>query len=345
MTSFQSHGIGIVGAGEIVEHGHLPAYLQGRLPVRSIYDQDARCAECVAGMSAEVVAVRSLDQLLDDRNVDIIDIAVPPGEQVDIAYKAIDRGKHVLCQKPLARSLREAEQLVDFAITRGVKLAVNQQMRWSPMIRAVEESTRRGDIGQPSAAWVRIDLISDLCSDHWLAREPRLMALYGTIHFLDSARYLFGEPTRVTARLTKDAGQIAVGETWINAWIEWPNGLLLVIFERYCSKARDPVSMMQVEGTAGAIRCRFGLWEDYPRPVPDVVERIDYETGKWTTVSDRECWMPDAFAGPMIGLIEAIEHNTEPPTSGTDNLSTLRLVESLYASSESRSAVNPNDIH
>ena len=69
------------------------------------------------------------------------------------------------------------------------------------------------------------------------------------------------------------------------------------------------------------------------------------KTGKWTTVSDRECWMPDAFAGPVIGLIEAIEHNTEPPTSGADNLSTLRLVESLYASSELRSTVNPNDIH
>jgi len=71
---------------------------------------------------------------------------------------------------------------------------------------------------------------------------------------------------------------------------------------------------------------------DYPAPHADVIEAVQYGDPEWTLVSDTETWLPGAFAKPMLSLIDAIQTNGEPATSGRDNLRTLRIVEALYES-------------
>jgi predicted dehydrogenase len=294
-------------------------------------------------METGIVAT-SLDELLTDDRVDVIDIGITPHAQLEVAERAIRAGKHLLCQKPLAPTLAQAVRLVELAESHGVKLAVNQQMRWEPIVACVKHALDDGTLGEPTAALIETNMRDDFPAEHWLAREPRLMALYGTIHFLDSARFLFGEPEWVTAHISRDPLQTSQGETWINAWLEWSSGFSLVIFERYTNWAGDLTATMRVEGTRGAVRGHFGLWDDYPHRRPDVVERIAYANGEWTEISSDAAWLPDAFAGPMVGLLEALDADRDPPTSGRDNLLTLRLVEAVYRSSLERRAVRPQDI-
>lgn len=240
----------------------------------------------------------------------------------------------MLCQKPLAPSFSEATQLVDAcAAFPGVR-AVNQQMRWEPITAESKARILSGDLGAPIAATIHTNLMSDPPSDHWLAREPRFMALYGSIHFLDSARFLFGEPARVTARLLRDPLQVPQGEMWINAWLEWENGATLVLYERYTNWSGDLEAVMRVEGTRGTVRGRFGIWERYPEPSPGTVEFKHHAESDWTPVRVGATWLPDAFAGPMLELLDCIDSGREHQTSWRDNLKTLRLVESLYESSE-----------
>jgi len=338
----KNHGIGIVGGGTIVRNGHLPAYRSNDLPVKAIYDQDTAAAESLASeFSIEVET--DLTKMLERDDIDIIDIAITPQAQVEIAEQVLRAGRHVLCQKPLAPSYNSAVSLVERCRDVPGVRAVNQQMRFQPIVETTMSHLRDGSIGEVVSAQIFTNMSADFPADHWLAAEPRLMALYGTIHFLDAARHLFGEPQRLTALIRNDPLQSAVGEMWINAWIEWADGPLLVIAERYVNWAGDLEARMRVEGTLGAVRGTFGLWDDYPNPTPPVVEWKSHDATEWTTESSRRTWMPDAFSGPMEALIESIDHGVPHPTSWEDNLSTLRLVEAVYESSSRGRAIELSD--
>ncbi len=330
MTSM-GPGIGIVGAGLIVEHAHLPAYRDAGFRVVGITDANpARAADLARRFGLE--ALPSVNALLDDGRIDIIDCAITPSAQRAVLEQAFDSGRHVLAQKPLADSLEEARALVDRADRAGVVLAVNQQMRWDPTVQAMKQGLASGVIGRPVLLRYRLNFMGEYPGPHWVNDLDRLFARFGTIHYVDSARYLFGEPNRVTARLLKDPEQHAKGETFINVWLEWPDGTVMVGFERYTSKTGDVEAILQLDGTQGAIRGDLGLYHDYPHPNPDRVERIDYAVGEWTVVSESDTWLPGAFAEPMRSLIRAIETDERPATDARDNLRTLEVIEAMYES-------------
>ena len=334
MTTYNRHGIAIVGAGTIVEHGHLPAYATLGLPVVSLYDRDVERARTVAAKFEGVSVAESFGEILVDERIDIVDFAITPSEQRTMAVEAALAGRHVLCQKPLAPSLTDARSMVEATAGVGRVLAVNQQMRWESSIRFTKHFLVDGSLGDPIAVHIHTNLNSDFPATHWLSREPRLMTMFGTIHFLDSLRYLFGEPVAVTAKLLRDPQQNPLGEMWINVWVEWASGLLAVIYDRYTNYAGDQASMFRVEGTRGVLKARWGLWDDYPQRSPSTVMFKERSAKTWTTVDDVSAWLPDAFGPPMLELLTCADSGNEHLTSWRDNLKTLALVEAVYASSD-----------
>ena len=336
------HAIAIIGAGMIVEHGHLPAYAEHGLPVTLIHDADVRRAEALARRYSLEVA-SNIDEILADPQITIVDLAITPQAQTALAVEAVHAGKHVLAQKPLAPNLASASQMV--AQTRGSATlrAVNQQMRWEPCMAEARRLLDSGEIGEPIALTIHTNMSADFPADHWLAHEQRLMGLYGAIHFLDSARFLLGEPTSITAMLKRDPHQSATGEMWINAWLEWAHGPTMVIFERYTNWAGDLQAEARLEGTKGTMRGRFGIWDNYPAPSPSVVQFKSHGDDTWKTVSDQRTWLPDAFAGPMLELLAAADGRGALTVSWEDNLNTMALVEALYESAQSRQTVSVID--
>lgn len=108
-------GNGIVGAGAIVEAAHLPAYHRAGLRVVGIFDRGQDRAQRLARQFGVPKVFGTLDALLSDQEIEIVDIAVPPSFQVDIVKKALHAYKHLLCQKPLSVDFPQARLLVEEA--------------------------------------------------------------------------------------------------------------------------------------------------------------------------------------------------------------------------------------
>src|SRR6202008_4024722 len=141
--------IAIVGAGEIADLAHLPAYREHGLKVVGITDLNREKAMAVAARHGIPKVYGSPVDIAKDKDVAIVDIAGFPWVQWAIAGPLLDAGKHLLCQKPLSYDFDEAVRLVDHAEKRKRLLAVNQQLRYSESVAAAHAMVKAGWIGEP----------------------------------------------------------------------------------------------------------------------------------------------------------------------------------------------------
>src|SRR5581483_1469578 len=199
LGSKTDYGIGIVGCGGIVNYAHLIAYKDNHLNVVACYDIDPTVARKTAEQHGIPTVYDNLHQLLADPRIEIVDIAVQPWHQRAIAEAALAAGKHLLCQKPLSDVFAHAVAIVRAGKRAGRKVSVNQQMRWSAGIAAAHDLIQRGYIGQPTDAQIQVSTSTPWHMWPWLAESPRLEVQYHSIHYLDSMRFLFGDPEWVTS--------------------------------------------------------------------------------------------------------------------------------------------------
>lgn len=336
-------GVGIVGAGAIVDAAHLPAYRRAGLQIHGIHDRDQERAREV-GARHGVPVVDSLEALLADPAVEVVDIAVVASAQVEIAKAAIAAGKHVLCQKPLAPTLAQAEELVAAAAQAGVQLAVNQQLRFDEGVAAARAMIEAGWIGAPTAISIDVDIATDWSAWSWLMETPRLEIMFHSIHYMDAIRDLFGDPDTVHCVLSRRPGQSARGETRTVATLTFPGDRLAVVHSNHENIAGDHHARFRIDGAEGSIRGTFGLLYDYPHGRPDTVEVFSRSlpTDGWLPYPVTQRWIPDAFAGPIGSLMLAAAGGPAPRTAGADNLRTLAVVEALYRSAENREVERPS---
>lgn len=325
--------IGIVGAGEIVVSAHLPAYRSLGVPVVSIFDVDAQRGLAVA-KAAGADAAPSLAALLADPRVEIVDVAVTPRSSAAVVAAALTAGKHVLAQKPLAGTLREARDLVRLAAVAGRLLVVNQQMRYSPVVCAIRDAAGDGRLGRLTHLSFDLDLPLPAGNwDHWLAREERPVIALNTIHLLDTARFLMGEPVGVLATTWRDTTQLQLaGETEASIAVDFAGGARLNVVDRR-NGFGELNARFRAEGECGAVRGELGMWINYPACADDVAQfRPAGAGGQWEAIELAGRWLPDAFTGPISDLLAAIRTGRRPGTDGVDNLRTLALVEACYES-------------
>jgi predicted dehydrogenase len=338
----RDRGIGIVGAGGIVQYAHLPAYRAAGFRVVGLTDLDAAKAAAVASEAGIGVVYPDLDALLADPAVEIVDVAVFPGAQPAIVERAIAAGKHCLCQKPFALDLAAAYRMVDLAEAARVKLAVNQQMRWDAGVRYAKLLLERGLLGTPTYATIQVHTLTDWSLWPWILASPRHELLYHSIHYQDSLRFLFGLPDRVFTAGANQPDEAAAGETkTLTVW-SYASGFQVLIDVNHGAWTDDRYAIFRFEGTDGAIKGTIGLMYDYPHGRPDTlafVRRTAPE--RWHEPVLESRWVPDAFIGPMASLMCAIEEGGEPETSGRDNLDTLRTVFAGYRSMAEGRAVDP----
>jgi predicted dehydrogenase len=107
--------------------------------------------EVLDAMGRRYPAVRctpSFDEVLTDPDVDGVAIATPVSTHYDLARMALEAGKHVLVEKPLAGSSREGEELLEAATERGLVLMAGHTFVYSPPVNVVHELIRSGDLGE-----------------------------------------------------------------------------------------------------------------------------------------------------------------------------------------------------
>jgi predicted dehydrogenase len=344
--------IGCIGAGFIMRDCHLVAYRQAGFNPIAIASRRREASEAVAAMRGVPLCPVSIDHLLADPDIEVLDIAVPPDIQPGVIAEALHRSPNlrgILAQKPLAMSYAEAKDIVEQCEKRGVLLAVNQNMRYDQSIRGLKDILTRGWLGEPVLGTIEMRAIP-----HWAAWSQPLHSLSTfvmSIHHLDTFRYWFGTPERVLASTRRDPRTTFPHTDGINLYIlEYANGCRATAWDDVWSgPARegaegDTYIRWRVEGTEGLARGTIG-WPNYPARTPST---LDFSTmkqpGYWLQPRWKEVWFPDAFAGTMAQLLCAIEDETEPEISGRDNLETIALCEAVYAGAKEHRVIAVDEI-
>jgi predicted dehydrogenase len=345
--SKNSFGIGAVGAGFIMRDVQLKAYGDAGFNVVGITSRTPEIAREVADLRGIPKVYDTIEQMLENPEVEILDIAVPPGRQLEIVRRAVENGpylKGILAQKPLAVSYREACEIVELCSRRGLPLAVNQNMRYDQSIRALKTILTRGYLGTPVLATIEMRAVPHWQA--WLRDYHRLTLLNMSIHHIDSFRYLFGEPESIFLSARKDPRTRFAHEDGICLYIlEYSDGLRATAWDDVWTGPRSeqddlqPYIKWRVEGTEGLAEGTIG-WPKYPNHTPSTLTfTTTAQPNVWLTPRWSNVWFPDAFQGPMSELMNAIATNSRPEISGEDNLNTMAVIEAGYRSLGERRAV------
>ena len=342
-TAAKAIGIGVVGAGFIVRDCHLPAYADAGLNVVGITSRTLETAESVARLRNIAVVEPTIEALLKHPEISDVDIAVPPAEQPGVIRRILDhparRVRGILAQKPLAMTVAEAREIVDACEHAGILLQVHQNMRHDHSIRMLKHLINANTFGDPVLATIEMRAIP-----HWMpwAEGGRSLSTFiMSIHHLDTFRYLLGDPERVLASTRPDPRTSRKFEhsDGINLYIlEYANGARASAWDDvWAGPAREGAAddigiRWRFEGTEGLAVGTIG-WPGWPARVPSTLRFSTIpDQGEWHTPSWPEAWFPDAFAGPMIGLLGAIKDGRPLDISGRDNLRTLELCEAVFTS-------------
>lgn len=142
--------IGLVGYGFISGKGHVPAFLKrSDVEVVAVADicAERRDAAKVALPNARIY--QTYQQLLDgEKNLDIVDIATPPNVHAEVAIAALNRGIHVLCEKPLATSTAQAREMLGAAAKNERVLFPCHNYKHAPVVKLIQEVIDSGRIGE-----------------------------------------------------------------------------------------------------------------------------------------------------------------------------------------------------
>jgi predicted dehydrogenase len=339
--------IGCVGAGFIMRDCHLIAYRQAGFNPVAIASRSAATARAVAAQYNIPRVHDTIDALLADDSIEILDVAVPPDVQSDILLRAATQ-KHlrgILAQKPLAMKSRDARDCVERCAAAGIALAVNQNMRYDQSVRALKDILRRGWLGEPVLGTIEMRAIP-----HWMPwseKLPSLSTFVMSIHHLDTFRYWFGTPDRVLGSTRPDPRTRFPHSDGINLYIlEYDNGCRATAWDDvWTGPAREgsesDISIRwRVEGTEGLARGTIG-WPSYPARTPSTLDfTTKQQPGYWFQPRWKEVWFPDAFVGTMAQLLCAVEDGTEPEISGRDNLETVALCEAVFTAAREHRVVS-----
>lgn len=326
--------IAIVGAGEIVDLAHLPAYAANGLQVVGILDLDRERAKAVASRHGIQRVYGSVEEIARDKGVAVVDIAVFPWVQGGIALPLLDAGKHLLCQKPLSYDFDEAVRLVEHAEKCQRLMAVNQQLRFSESVAAAQAMVNAGWIGDPFEMSWDFHVYTPWENWPWVAKQPRLDLNQFTIHMIDAVRFVLGNPLYAYGTQAREPGQPQQGETRTISVLEFAGETRAFLRSFHKNRTGDPRAEFRIDGTAGSIRGTIGLMYDYPRGRADTLEinsRV-LPTDGWLHYPVTSRWIPTAFIGPMASLLQAVATGGVPLTNARDNLDTLRIVHALYRS-------------
>jgi predicted dehydrogenase len=342
----RDHRIGAIGDGFIMADVHLAAYREAGFPVVAIASRSPNKARAVAERWGIPRVHDTPAALIEDREVEILDIAFPPDQQPDLIRHAL-RQPHIraiLAQKPMAMDHAEAQRLAAEAAATGKILSVNQNMRFDQSMRVLKQLLDRGALGTPVLATIEMRAIP-----HWqpfLEAYGRLTLLNMSIHHLDVLRFLFGDPVEIyTAARTDPRTRFPHRDGICCSTLSFPSGLMAVSLEDVWSGPRaegfesDIYIKWRVEGTDGLAQGTIG-WPDYPKGSPSTLAYCAPETGgSWVRPSWDTMWFPHAFKGVMEQLQYAVKTGEPPLLSAADNVRTMALVEAAYRSLTEKRAV------
>ena len=273
-------------------------------------------------------------EMLDQERPDLLDIVTPPETHLALVRAAAERGIAAICQKPLAPSLAEAEELVAAAEGAGITLAVHENFRFMPWFRHARDLIEAGRLGALHGVQFRLRPGDGQGPEAYLARQPyfqtmeRFLIHETGVHFIDVFRFLLGEVTAVTARLRRINPAIA-GEDAGYVIFEFEGdatGLFDAnrLNDHVAEDCRLTMGEMHLEGAAGVLRLD-GLGRLWWKPHGGAEAMEPYD------------WQERGFAGDCVHslqqhVVDHLLHGRPLANTARDYLANLRIEDAIYES-------------
>ncbi|WP_396031809.1 Gfo/Idh/MocA family oxidoreductase [Cellulomonas fimi] len=343
----------------------LPAVPQ----LRVLVGRDSAAVSAAAARQGWEEAETDWRRVLERDDIDLVDICTPGDTHAEIAIAALDAGKHVLCEKPLANTVAEAEAMVaaaDRARERGVRAMVGLTYRRVPAIALARRLVAEGRIGQ--IRHVRAQYLQDWIADPQAPMSWRLQAEragYGALgdigaHIIDLTQHITGElitgvsgamdtfvKERPVADSATERGQVTVDDAAV--FLARFSGGALATFEatRFATGRKNAIRV-EINGSAGSLAFDFEdmnvlqLFDASESPETAGFRRILVTEPEHPYVG---AWWPaghglgyeHGFIHQVVDLVTAVAKGDEPTPSFTEGLQVQRVMAAVVDSASRHS--------
>ncbi len=190
--------VGVLGLGQGRSHLRAFQLLEGAT-VAAVCDQDESLAERVAHEFDVETRCPTYEAMLEDPAIDLIVVATPDHLHGQHAIMALEAGKHVLSEIPMATTLAECERIIELTDRHGLKYHMGNQVRYAFCLRDAQKMIRAGDLGdifygEGEYLHTMDDIVAHCPPDHWRIhpQTPQTTLLGGGPHAIDTLRWLMG---------------------------------------------------------------------------------------------------------------------------------------------------------
>ena len=319
-----------IGASDIAKTRMLKAInSQPNSRVTAVFSSNADRAKAYAAENKIPKAYDNLKTFLDDPEIDVVYISTTNDLHRDQALAAAAAGKHILCEKPLALSLEDAQQIVKAAQAANVVLGTNHHLRNAVTHRTLRKLIKEGAIGKPLAARVFHAVYLPPRLQGWRLSRPEAgggVILDITVHDTDTLRFILdSEVEDVIARSATQGLANGGIEDAVMGVMYFRGGVLAQFHDAFTVKYAP--TGLEVHGTEGSLFAENVMTQD---PVGRIVLRKDNEETEIKLEPPE-----DPYVHSIRHFNQAVLTGTQPFATGTDGLRSLAVALAALESSKS----------
>jgi len=327
-------GLGLIGAGWISEF-HLKAVqeLHDRAKVVAIADIERNKAENLRKKYDLKRAFSDYRKLLDLEEIEGVIVCLPTFLHREVSIAAAERGKHILCEKPLAPTVRDCDKMIEAAERYRILLMPGHNRIFFPPHIKVKEIIDRGKIGKPiiyQGSFIGPGPFNgslDLLKKNWRGDKKKSgggAIIESGVHQIYTVMHFMGDIRSVTSQLTfyEELG-IERGGTVTLTFTNGAIGVLTIYWGTTYHNDGETVI-----GTEGSIEIK-GVEKQILRQAPLAI--YDYTSKSWNFPSVDWNWQK-SFTGLISHFIDCIQGKCEPIITSEDGRKAIQVVEAIYQS-------------
>jgi predicted dehydrogenase/threonine dehydrogenase-like Zn-dependent dehydrogenase len=339
--------LGFIGCGEIAAHNAAGVAASARCKLVQVMDLNEDAARSL-GRQFRVPYTTDLDELLGNRDVDAVVIAVPHNLHAQVALRAAAAGKHVVVEKPIATTLADADAMIAGCRQAGVALSVLFSFRYEPPVLRAREIVQAGGLGtivgthigftteKPAGYWGQ-GYTGKVLTD-WRGSKEKCgggVLIMNVCHTIDYFRFVTGlEVTRAYSEYGTLNSPVEV-EDIITVALRYDGGAVGSIHAATLAR-EDKRSEERIWGTHGSLDLA-------PEPRVYTMRRVaDLAPGRWQTLG--KLAKANRVAVYFDRLAAAIAAGRPPEVTGEDGRVNLAVVLAAYESSERGRPVAPDGV-
>jgi predicted dehydrogenase len=322
--------IALIGVGAAAQVNHIPALkkVEG-LELVALCDRDPEKAQRVAQKFGVPTAVSRIEELFDIEDLDAIDICTPNYLHAPMAVAALEAGKHVLCERPLARSSEEAAAMVKAAKKADRTLACAVQHRFRPDAQLLRRFVEKGDLGEiflAKAGWLRQKTEWD--SDEW--RRTKRESGGGVVidlgfHMLDLSLWVLGQPKVVSVTANVHRNKKGEVEDSATAFFRLESGATLTLEVTWGLLMEKDFAYLNLFGSGGAALLNpFRVHKGMHGTLVNVTPTLETSRNQYRQSMEMQ----------VAHFAETLRTGKKPMGSVEEILGVMELVDAVYRSAE-----------